>query len=79
MLQILEPGGLENLQVVLKVQIVHKNAITSAVTQANVCFPVEEPEIRKRYNTAKGSDYTQKISAPLWRNRKYKKGILKKL
>ena len=34
-------GGMESLQVVLKSQIVHKNALVAAVTQATVCNPVK--------------------------------------
>ncbi|XP_048257717.1 uncharacterized protein LOC124151794 isoform X2 [Haliotis rufescens] len=43
-LQILRPGGMENLQVVLKAQTVHKNALISAVQQANVCQPVRQQD-----------------------------------
>ncbi|XP_070191909.1 uncharacterized protein [Littorina saxatilis] len=41
-LQVLRPGGVESIQVVLKAQIVHKNALTSAVLQASICHPVRE-------------------------------------
>ena len=47
--QILKPGGLENFQVVLKAQIVYKNALTCAVQQAHACQPAKEQEIIKRY------------------------------
>ncbi|KAK3103240.1 hypothetical protein FSP39_017753 [Pinctada imbricata] len=62
MMKILEPGGLENLQVILKVQIVHKNAITSAVLQANACIPVEEPDIRKSGRTSPTETKSEKSS-----------------
>ncbi|XP_076468617.1 uncharacterized protein LOC143299362 isoform X2 [Babylonia areolata] len=41
-LQVLRPGGMESLQVVLKVQIVHKSALASAVLQASICHPVRD-------------------------------------
>ena len=47
-LQILKPGGLESFQVVLKAQIVYKNALTCAVQQAHACQPAKEQEIIKR-------------------------------
>lgn len=43
----LQGSGLENLKTILQVQIVQKNAITSAVLQANSCVPIEEPDIHK--------------------------------
>ncbi|KAK3588936.1 hypothetical protein CHS0354_023696 [Potamilus streckersoni] len=43
---LLRPGGLESFQVVLKAQIVHKNALTCAVLQATNCQPVKEQEWR---------------------------------
>lgn len=46
-LQMLQGSGLENLKTILQVQIVQKNAITSAVLQANSCVPIEEPDIHK--------------------------------
>ena len=41
-IQVLRPGGMESIQVVLKAQIVHKNALTVAVLQASICHPVRE-------------------------------------
>ena len=41
-MQVLRPGGMESIQVVLKAQIVHKNALTAAILQASVCHPVRE-------------------------------------
>ncbi|KAL4226305.1 hypothetical protein ACF0H5_014288 [Mactra antiquata] len=46
-MEILKTGGLETLQVVLKTQIVHKNALTCAVQQAHACQPVKEQEYSK--------------------------------
>ncbi|KAH3820990.1 hypothetical protein DPMN_122743, partial [Dreissena polymorpha] len=46
-MEILKPGGLETLQVVLKTQVVHKNAVTCAVQQAHACQPVKEVEFNK--------------------------------
>ncbi|GFS24937.1 coiled-coil domain-containing protein 162-like, partial [Elysia marginata] len=40
-LQLMRLGGMESLQVVLKSQIVHKNALIAGVTQATVCDPVK--------------------------------------
>jgi hypothetical protein len=44
----LKPGKLENFQVVLKVQIVHKNSVISAVLQHDACIPIKEHESLKR-------------------------------
>jgi len=41
-IQVLRPGGMESIQVVLKAQIVHKNALTAAILQASICHPVRE-------------------------------------
>ena len=38
---------MENLKTILQVQIVQKNAVTSAVLQADACVNIEEPEIHK--------------------------------
>lgn len=46
-LELVKAGGLETLQVVLKTQIVHKNALTCAVQQAHACQPVKEHEYSK--------------------------------
>ena len=35
-------GGVETLQVIVKMQVVHKNALVSAVQQAHVCEPLKE-------------------------------------
>jgi len=52
-LQIVKPSGLETLQVVLKTQITHKNALTCAIQQAHACQPVKEAEFSKRYDMNK--------------------------
>ncbi|KAL8592207.1 hypothetical protein ACOMHN_030882 [Nucella lapillus] len=39
-MQVLRAGGVESMQVVLKAQIIHKNALASAALQASVCHPV---------------------------------------
>lgn len=46
-LNVLKPGKLENFQVVLKVQIVHKNALINAVLQHDACIPIKEHESLK--------------------------------
>ncbi|XP_053377209.1 uncharacterized protein LOC123529723 isoform X3 [Mercenaria mercenaria] len=46
-MELMRMGGLETLQVVLKTQIVHKNALTCAVQQAHACQPVKEQEYSK--------------------------------
>ncbi|XP_041348511.1 uncharacterized protein LOC121368057 isoform X2 [Gigantopelta aegis] len=45
-LQVLRPGGLESLQVTLKTQIVHKNALIAAVLQANNCLSDRHEEVK---------------------------------
>lgn len=52
----LQGSGLENLKTILQVQIVQKNAITSAVLQANSCVPIEEPDIHKGSGRASPSE-----------------------
>lgn len=47
LLNMLKPGKLENFQVVLKVQIVHKNSLISAVLQHDACIPIKEHESLK--------------------------------
>ncbi|XP_064604712.1 uncharacterized protein LOC135469969 isoform X2 [Liolophura sinensis] len=41
LLQVYRPGGLENLQVILKAQVVHKNCLICAVQQVSACQPVK--------------------------------------
>ncbi|XP_061178732.1 uncharacterized protein LOC133187394 [Saccostrea echinata] len=53
---ILQGSGLENLKVILQVQIVQKNAITSAVLQASACVPIEEPDLHKSSGRASPSE-----------------------
>nr|KAI8733110.1 hypothetical protein BgiMline_029055 [Biomphalaria glabrata] len=43
-LQMMKQGGMESFQVALQAQILHKNALTSAIQQANVCTPVNGQE-----------------------------------
>ncbi|PVD25251.1 hypothetical protein C0Q70_15749 [Pomacea canaliculata] len=47
LLQVLRPGGVESLQVVVKTQVVHKNALTAAVLQASTCQPVRPRQVGK--------------------------------
>ncbi|CAC5397179.1 unnamed protein product [Mytilus coruscus] len=47
LLNLLKHGKLENFQIVLKVQIVHKNALISAVLQHDACIPIKEHETLK--------------------------------
>jgi hypothetical protein len=35
---LLRPGGVENLQIIVKLQLSHNNALISAITQAHSCF-----------------------------------------
>ncbi|WAR27022.1 hypothetical protein MAR_012726 [Mya arenaria] len=50
-MEIVKPGGLETLQVVLKTQVVHKNAVTCAVQQAHACQPGKEQEFKSGRNS----------------------------
>lgn len=36
--QVLKPGGIENLQVILKLQLTHNNALISSIMQAHSCY-----------------------------------------
>jgi hypothetical protein len=36
--QLTKPNGIENLQLILKLQIIHNNALIAAVSQAHSCF-----------------------------------------
>ena len=42
--QVIRAGGLESLMIILKAQVVHKNAITCGVLQAHACQPVKETD-----------------------------------
>jgi hypothetical protein len=35
---VLRPGGIENLQIIVKLQLSHNNALISAISQAHSCF-----------------------------------------
>ena len=48
-LQIMHGGGVESLQAVLAVQVVHKNALITAVNQANACQPSADTGMPTRY------------------------------
>lgn len=36
--QVLRPGGIDNLKLILKLQLTHNNALISSIMQANACF-----------------------------------------
>ncbi|XP_078341998.1 uncharacterized protein LOC111108050 isoform X2 [Crassostrea virginica] len=54
--EMLQGSGVENLKTILQVQIVQKNAVTSAVLQADACVNIEEPEIHKGSGRASPSE-----------------------
>ncbi|XP_012939634.1 uncharacterized protein LOC101845475 [Aplysia californica] len=43
-LQVMRPGGMESFQVVLKAQILQRNALAAGVLQASICNPVKVKE-----------------------------------
>ena len=45
--QVMRPGGMESFQVVLKSQILHKNALVAGVLQAHICTPVKVKEFKR--------------------------------
>ncbi|KAK6176827.1 hypothetical protein SNE40_015054 [Patella caerulea] len=45
-LQILRPGGVKSMQVILKAQVVHKNALMAGVQQADICHPIKQTEFK---------------------------------
>ncbi|ESO99501.1 hypothetical protein LOTGIDRAFT_113339, partial [Lottia gigantea] len=46
-MQILRPGGVKSLQVILKAQVVHKNSLVAAVQQTDICHPVKYTEWKR--------------------------------
>ena len=47
MLQLLKGGSTESLQTILMCQVVHKNALISAVQQASACQPVRQIDLSR--------------------------------
>ncbi|KAK2144748.1 hypothetical protein LSH36_734g02004 [Paralvinella palmiformis] len=62
-LQILQAGGLDNLEVALAIQVVHKNALISAIQQADVCHSNDRINIRSVREPSPNDSKSEKSTA----------------